>query len=287
MKLRSVHLCAAFCLLLSGTIGVAADPVPEPDIIFPVGPKEETPPAPKPKTDAVLKPGIQYIIQGKTPFTILDFPKGVVSVQYKTGPRDVSGKFWDGSGDDEDRTYPGPYIAVVKGINKGPSGKVDLSVVPDGYKLSKADFLAGKSTIAGRSIQVEGVGPLPPGPGPIPPDPVPDPSPVIVQQPLWGLVIVEETATAAEGRGLIMASGLLAKTLSDHSWKWRVVDKDVINQQGQVPADVAPYVADAKQKGTPRIYILSDKIKIVYAGPCPTGNNAAADIRALLNTYGK
>lgn len=123
-----------------------------PVIVVPVPPNSVT----------ILKPEYFYVVQSDSPSLLLPSPNGVVTITEETGPIRLRGKFVDGNGQVESRTYSGKQVWIVEGLS---SGDVELLKVPHGAKTEKE--------VERRSIRVEmGVGPIPP------PNPKPDPEPI-------------------------------------------------------------------------------------------------------------
>jgi hypothetical protein len=48
-----------------------------------------------------------------------------------------------------------------------------------------------------------------------------------------------------------------------------VVDKDVVGADGKPPADVVPFLNDAKAKALPMVYLVDLKGKTVHSEPVP------------------
>jgi hypothetical protein len=188
---------ACFCASSSAAEGVADDPndlrpsiedlkpVPENQIrlpILPPGPtptpppqpvvpdvKPVDPPAPQEVTD--LKSDQFFVIEADVPFFVLDSRVGLVSIAYDQGPIRLRGKFADGTGTVETRTYQSKYLATVEAVTKG---QVELLVVPAGA--------TDAGVVIRRTLTVMGQAPQPPpgpGPGPTPdPDDPPTPGPI-------------------------------------------------------------------------------------------------------------
>ena len=115
-----------------------------------------------------------------------------------------------------------------------------------------------------------------PGPGPTPPAPV-------TASKLF-IVIVEETSDAAATRGAVFADAALSARMRDKGHVWRVVDKDVVGPDRLTPPeDVKRFLALAKGKALPQVYLVDDKGKTRYAGPTPA---TAVELLALLAQWG-
>lgn len=109
--------------------------------------------------------------------------------------------------------------------------------------------------------------PVPPGPGPGP-TPVPPDPPAPVAGKLF-VVIIEETRNAVAARGAWFADRTLKAAMDAKGHKFRVVDKDVTNADGQTPADIKRFVDEAKTKTLPMLYLVNESGKAVYSGAAP------------------
>ena len=115
-----------------------------------------------------------------------------------------------------------------------------------------------------------------PGPGPNPnPDPQPPSGPKTV---LW----IEESSQRTPQQALAIANRSLREAIVAGGWTLRVVDIDVVDENGQPPSDLAPYLMAAKQAGLPRVFIFQDG-REVYAGAAPPDVSSFAN---LLRRYG-
>lgn len=187
---------ALLVLILLGPAGRAQDLLPTPDPVpdtisenqirmpvlpAPVGPP--LPPTPQPVTE--IAEDTWYVIDSEVPLIVLASRVGFVSVTEDEGPMKIRGKFSDGSGKVETRTYQGKHIYTVEVVARG---QVELLVVPRGVQE--------ESQILRRTLSV--VGPRPP-PDPIVDPPVP-PGPDIDPVPVTGfrvLFLTDENADSA------------------------------------------------------------------------------------------
>lgn len=162
--------------LVAGTLG-AAPPADGPISL----PKPAVVPQPLPVPGAVVKLAADqlYVVDCKVECVVRDHPKGLVRVAKKKGPRDFSAKFVDGTGGLEDRTYDGPFLYVVQAVG---TGRVELDVIPVGFK-SEAEIVTATVDVSA------GQGPQPP---PVPPKPDPTPDPAKVDS-VW-VIVVEDAA---------------------------------------------------------------------------------------------
>lgn len=168
----------------------------------------------------------------------------------------------------EELKDPRRFLFDTKGLN----GRYRFAAIGASAtgELVRVDFVV---------IVGNGPTPTPPGPGPMPPDPKPpDPAGVVKF-----LVVVEETADATAARGIYLADLTLAARLKDKGIKIRVVDKDVVGTDGKPPADVARFIADARDKPLARVYLVDEKGKTIFAGNMPAD---PARLIELLSRFG-
>jgi len=234
------------------SVALSADPLPIrlPELAVPT-------PMPRPAS-AVSKLASDewYIVDSDVPVLVLASPEGVVSITEDAGPVKIRGKFADGAGKVESRTYKGKSVFTVEAVQ---TGRVEILIVPVGGDA--------KSVIR-RTLDVSSnVGPRPP------PDPTPDPKPTPTPAPYTGkfsMVVIEETDVAANNRGQFFADKELRDYLATKLvGKPRIADKDVVDASGQPPKDLAPYLNHAKGKGLPQLYLIAPDGTVLYEGDLP------------------
>lgn len=158
MRLASLLLCLLFPFVCQ-----AQDVPVVPAVRFPAA----TVPAPQlpPTTPPKLTEDTLYVIEADEPCLVLASPEGLVNVSEEAGPIKIRGRFIDGTGKPETRTYAGKSVFTVEAV---ATGKVELLVV-----------LHAKSPpeVIRKTVQVQmGQAPRPP-PDPVVPDPVDPPEP--------------------------------------------------------------------------------------------------------------
>lgn len=86
--------------------------------------------------------------------------------------------------------------------------------------------------------------------------PAPAPVPVGPKK-LW-VVVIEETAQSSANRGSYFVHKPLAEKMVASGHKWKVADQHVKDANGQTPADLVPYINEAKASGKPlpRLYLV-------------------------------
>ena len=112
-----------------------------------------------------LTPDTLYVIDSDVALLVLCSPDGPLKVAGEEGPLRIRGKFADGTGKVETRTYKGKFIYTVD-VAEGKSGRCELLVIPKGVQDEKE--------VIRRLIDANS-GPQPP---PDPPPPPPDTDPL-------------------------------------------------------------------------------------------------------------
>lgn len=231
-------------LAFLASLAIVAEPtpsiqVPKPPVV--------APPAPAPGAVLTLSGDSLYVAQSKAEFVVRDHPKGLVRIVYEKGPLRVRARFADGVGVIESRTYDGPYIALVEAVGKG---RVEMDFIPLNLK--------GEADIVMSTVDVDaGQGPQPPPkPDPPKPDP-PKPDPKPVEGKRWVLVI-EETADPVWQlqRGALVTNKALHDRIRERGHDWKLVDKDVKDSNGNVPADLAAYLRRVAGKKLPWVFVV-------------------------------
>ena len=185
MMLEKLHATIVAVLLVAASaLGAADGP-----IRLPVSPAipDKMPPAPSPDAITRLAGDALFVIDSDVPVIVLASPANLVLVTEESGPVKIRGRFVDGNGRTETRTYKGKQVVTVEAV---ASGKVELLIVPVGATKT--------SDVIRRTIDVDaGQGPIPP---PKPPDPKPDPVDPSAPIPAPGLrvLIVYESADLAK-----------------------------------------------------------------------------------------
>jgi hypothetical protein len=242
--MRIIFLIIVGALLVVKSCDVSAEetlqPVPKDQIrlpVFPPGPQPTPPPQPTPDLRPVDPPSPQevtelkadhwFVVEADVPFFVLDSREGIVLIGYDEGPLKLKGKFADGNGKNETRTYNSKYLATVEAVTKG---QVELLVVPAGA--------TDAGVVIRRTLTVMGQAPQPPpGPGPQPdPDDPPVPGPVIS----FRVIFVKESGeTLPPGQSAIPGAKairdyLTAKTTPEGNLAgWREYDPQQITANEQ------------------------------------------------------
>lgn len=262
--MRSRHATTLAVVLVASAVGFAEPPIRVP--AAPVVPLP-MPPAPRPDATVRLAHDSLFVIDGDTPFLVLASPAGFVSVTEEAGPIRIRGKFADGLGKVESRTFKGKQVVTIEVVQ---TGRVELLIVPVGAK-STADVIR-------RTLEVDaGHGPQPPPK----PDPKPDPKPV-VEGKRW-ILIIEETADATASRGKLVTDPVLFARINDRGHVWRIADVNVVDAGGKPPVDLKPYIDRAAGKKLPRLFIVAPDGTVLVDEPCPVD---AAGVLALLTKAG-
>lgn len=144
------------------------------------------------------------------------------------------------------------------------------------YRLLSYGALGDRASPPATCLVVVGdTPPAPPGPSPGPaPGPSPGPTPVPPPAPpapltKLHLLLVEETADAAAGRGKYLSDPALRARVKAKGHNLRVIDKDVTDASGKPPRDLAPYLERARGKGFPQLYLVNQDGRVLYEGALP------------------
>ena len=179
-------------VLISSSFGLV-DTIPKTDpdpIVFPVLPTPVTPaPTPTPQAVTTLSIDQIYVIQKGGPFLVLASPAGIVSITEDAGPVKIRGKFVDGTGKVETRTYSGKQVVTVEAIGVG---RVELLVIPAG---------GSKDDVIRKSLDVGAV----PQPMPVVPAPVPTPVTDALMAPLQVAYNADSNGTSATDKASLAA----------------------------------------------------------------------------------
>lgn len=221
----------------------APEPAEEPTIILPIVPvlvepeDEPVPEPPRPKPPGTVRVSelaadTWYVVESSIPLIFLHSPTGCVAVSHEEGPVKIRGKFADGTGGIETRTYKLPHVYSVNAI---AAGKIELLIIPEGVKSEK-DILRQQLTVMGQ-------GPNPP-PGPKP-DPTPEPDPTPGPVTTFRVIFVKESgSTLSAQQSSVPAAAeirnyLNRKTTSENGVTgWREYDpqQNVTNEQPNMKA---------------------------------------------------
>ncbi len=257
-------------LLLSPLATFAAEPAPsvKTPFKFPAARTPSAPPATTPGDVLRLAGDTLYVIPHDEPFLLFDshptLATSPVTITRETGPIKIRGRFLDGSGAVETRTFTAKHLAIVEPV-AGATGRAELIAVPTGATDEKA--------AARQLIDVNhGAQPPPdekketiPGPKPVPPDVTPEPKPKpVVTGPLW-LVLVEE---------LDDRTPATAKLVNDVAFWQRMKARQVYFRpyDQNEPAAVSKGYVEAATKanvGLPALILLDKDGDVIWVKPRP------------------
>lgn len=112
---------------LVASASFCADPTPLPN--WPVLPAAPDVPRPMPGPVTLLTAEELFVVQSDGEVQLLSSPPGRVNVTEEAGPIRIRGRFVDGKGAVETRTYSKKHVFIVERIEAGP---VELLLVPRG-----------------------------------------------------------------------------------------------------------------------------------------------------------
>ena len=209
---------------------------------------------PAPRTGGLAIEGETLTVVTRVPFDIV-------------GPPGAKLYYW---------SLPAGWKGNVGKVSK--NHRVTVVVAPEGTATVNLTTVDKDFELAEYSLEVSvgKAGPKPPDPSPTPPVP---PGPV---GKAW-VVVVEETSEAQAGRGALYADKALVDLIKARGWKLRVTDKDARDAAGNPPRDLAPYLALARTKPLPWLWVVSDRGRVLADQALPT---KAADLVGLLRKVG-
>jgi hypothetical protein len=173
------------------------------------------------------------------------------------------------------------WLTFSKGLSGGSCNGAKefwFTGPPGEYQVALIVTAEGQIATDQKVITITGDGP---GPEPKPDPPKPDPTPP--QPAKLYVVIIETTASAVAARGQMLTNQELAKRMSDKGHRWRVVDQFVTDQNGQPPDDVARYIAKAKTKTLPQLFLVDEHGNPRFEGDLP---RTPAELLALIQKVG-
>lgn len=205
----------------------AANAQVKPDIRFPtfVIPSPAPTPSPAPVRQT-LSAELVHVIEADKTAILIASPEGLVKITEEVGPVKFRGKFMNGSGKVETRTFNAKQVFIIEAIG---TGKVELIIVPAGATTT-ADVIR-------KTVDVDsGHAPQPPPTPPDPPKPV-DPAPIPVAG--FRVLLIEESAergklTPGQFRvmfGKNMRDWLDANCVKENNQPgYRIYDKDAVTK---------------------------------------------------------
>lgn len=253
----------------------------EPQIIFPTipvidegdVPEEDLPVPPvRPKRgpEFVSKLGEEtwLVVESPGPLMIFDFPEGLVEIDSDDGarPMKVKGKFADGTGKVEIRTFTSKHLYFVNAVK---SGEMEMLIIPEGA--------INKKQSQRHKIVVMGEGPKPP------PEPEPEPEPEPMPVPTGNVVIaiVEDAQNRKPDTAILLNAMASWNSLKDAGNDWRLYDVATTEPKG------IQAVEDAKSSELPAMVIRDKETdKILRVLPLPKDFDSLKRILSELGVKG-
>jgi len=195
----------------------------EPEVIDEIPEPPQPKPARRPVPVASLSEDTWYVVESSVPLIVIHSPTGFVSVQPEQGPVKVRGKFADGTGKTETRTFNSKYLYFINAIK---TGKIELLVVPVGLQTEQE--------ILRQPLMIMGQEPNPP-PDPTPepkPDPKPDPTPPPVSSSLL-IEVVEDPLNRKPDTAIVLSALAEWNALKDKGHEWRIYSTRTQEPGGQ------------------------------------------------------
>lgn len=204
-------------------------PVPDKDDADPVDPPKPDPvEPPKPTPVSVLAADHWYVIRSPNPFFVMDSRQGTVSLSdLEEGPLKLRGKFADGDGRIETRTYHDKFIMTVEAVTKG---QVELHIIPSGATSAKAAVR--------QILNVMGQAPQPPPDPDVDPEPDVDPAPGPPGE-IMVLMLYDQTGSRDQLNTVHSTSitewlNKNCKTSADNRPEWRKWDRTSVSKPGML-----------------------------------------------------
>ena len=259
MKPFAAFAAFACLILLAGSVYGQDKKEAAPQIVFPAAPQAPV----APSSPIKLAADQSFVIRSAVKLVVVASPEGLVNVAPEGGPIRVRGKFTDGAGKWESRTYAEKYIYFVEPL---AAGRCELIVVTD-----TGDVIRKVLDVGG------GPGPLPPDP--IPPDPKPDVKPtglrVILVREVQDPLTKEQTNIWNSTK---LKDWLDAKVVKDERGRpaWRKWDKDIDVTNETVTMRQLWEATRSKIGQLPAIVIVTDQQGLVF--PLPATEQATLEL---------
>lgn len=263
-----VSLLAVLVLSAAALHATAAEPAPSvrTPFKFPAARTPNAPPVTTPGEALKLSGETLYVIPHDEPFLLFEshptLAASPVTITRETGPLKIRGKFLDGSGTVETRTFSAKHLAIVEPV-AGASGRVELIAVPAGVTSEKD---------ASRQLIDVNHGAQPPPdekkiepPKPVPPDVSPEPKPKpVVSGPLY-LVLVEELDERTPATAKLVNDVAFWTRMKARQVYFRPYDQDepAAKEKGYVEA------ATKANVGLPALILLDKDGDVIWVKPRP------------------
>lgn len=218
---------------------------------------------------------VWFVIDADVDCLVLCSPANHVRIVKEEGPIRVRGKFVDGDGKVETRTFKGKFVFTLEAA---VTGKCEILIVPPGAK---------EEGVLRRMLDVQaGEGPRPPpdpGPGP---GPAPTPAPIPVDG--FRCLVVYEAADLAKMKPAQHAI-IYSRPFRDYldtkcvvgpdgkTREWRFWDKDV-----DTTAEAKHWQDAMKRSRSSTPWVILSDGKTGYEGPLPAN---IEDMTALIKKY--
>lgn len=233
--------------------------VPEEDLpVPPVRPKRG------PEFVSKLSEETWLVVESPGPLMIFDFPEGLVEIDSDDGarPMKVKGKFADGTGKVETRTFTSKHLYFVNAVK---SGEMEMLIIPEGA--------INKKQSQRHKIVVMGEGPKPP------PEPEPEPMPVPTGNVV--IAIVEDAQNRKPDTAILLNAMASWNSLKDAGNDWRLYDVATSEPKGKQA------IEDAKSSELPAMIIRDKETdKILRVIPLPKDFDSLKRILSELGVKG-
>ena len=185
------------------------------------------------------------------------------------------------------------YVEIAERDNTGKvtgSTVVFASRTPGDYTFVLAVALGDEVDQAAYTLHNQESPPTPPTPtpptptppNPTPPNPTPPPTPT--PGPLLWITVVEDTNlnNRTPQQAAVYASKALRDAVAAGHLRWRLINANMRDAAGKVPAELAPYFVHVQGKTLPWMMFEDAAGNLLYEGPLPA---TADQVLALVQKY--
>ena len=216
-----------------------------------------------------LKEDSWFVIEADIPCIVLASRNGFVSIVPEKGPLRLRGKFADGTGKVETRSYTAKSLWIVEAV---APGEVELLIVPNGA--------VDEAAVIRRTLVVGGKGPQPPPKPDVIVDPTPKPKPdppTPVAAKVLTIVIVEKAIERTPQSAALIGNLAYWKSLEP------TVETVHIVPAGTPIADrYKKQIAEGGGKLPITILMDHETGKVLFSGPLPAND---MEMSALINKH--
>jgi hypothetical protein len=258
MRRISIALLMVFCMAGDVSLACSSDDATAnatAKIRLPRTSGEDSPrPVPgDPKLISTLSVEDWYVVEADVELIALQSPNSVLDIEPAHGPITVRGKFADGTGKIETRTYTSNYVYFVTAMAKG---KTELILIPLGVQM-ESEIVRQELTVT------DGTAPNPPPNDDVNPDP-PKPEPPQPKAKHVRLAIVEDTLNRSIDTAMVLERVTGWNAFFDAGNQYRLYDLTTGEKNGQRA------IRDAGSTPVPSLVVYNmETDEVVKVAPLP------------------